>query len=89
MKRITIALCALSLAGCQTVRIQGVEITEETQLVVGAITIAGAIALAQAADRDDGPGKPQCKTFISVPVGKDVPDPLPCAIPLDVAEGRP
>jgi hypothetical protein len=69
MKPLISALIVLSLAGCQTIRINGVEINRETQVLGGvlALAIATAIIIAEN-DSDSDPEK--CAQFVSVPTDK-------------------
>ena len=69
MRRTLIALSVLALTGCQTVRIQGVEITKENQrwALVGAI--AATIVAHQLKD-DNDERREKCARYVSVPVNK-------------------
>lgn len=61
--RAIIAACILALSGCETIRIQGVEITREDQIGWGlflAVTGAAIYHLAEG-NQSDGPQKQQCK----------------------------
>ncbi len=71
MIRAALAGLALMLPGCQTIKVQGVEIDRETQFVAAAFAVAGALVIAHLADGDDEQEK--CTQYVSVPPGKDAP----------------
>jgi len=83
IKATTLALCAFALSGCQSVKINGYEITKETQIVGGVVGIALATAIAYAArDADPEPEKLACKRYLAPPPGKGSVGAV-CSIPLD------
>ena len=77
------ALC-LVLASCQTIRVQGVEITPETQFhtAVALMMVGTAIhVFAHENDRSEGSTKRTCIKFVNVPTGKNAP--LQCEVYAD------
>lgn len=80
MRSLLSALACTMLAGCETIRVQGVEITPERQFetAVTLMMIGTAIhVFAYERDADDSSGKRTCLRYLSVPPGKDAP--LICA----------
>lgn len=74
-------LCgALLASGCQTIKVQGVEISPQTQAASAVLLVAGGLAIAHFAS-DETATKPDCKTFASSPDEKGATG--FCAIPLD------
>lgn len=80
MKKITCIIAALAVsANCQTVRIQGVEITQKQQLWVSAALIAGATLVAMQADSDETAEDPKkCLKFLPVSGLKSPGQPSAC-----------
>ncbi len=74
MLRAAFAGLLLMLPGCQTIKVQGVEITQKQQIFAAAVAVAGAIVIAHLADDDDGAGPDKCAKFVQVPPGKNGPN---------------
>lgn len=67
--RAIIAVSILALSGCQTIRIQGVEITQSEQIGWGLFLAATGAAIYHLAQDDDETTE-KCAQFLSVPTGK-------------------
>ena len=69
MKQILMALCLVALTGCQTIRIQGVEVTKEQQVWAFAGLVAAGLIIHELADNDE-PEVEKCAIFLPTPPGK-------------------
>ena len=80
--RVLMLASALALCACQSVKFNGVEITQGEQAKWGLLlAISAGVAYHLAQDGEDTPDKPQCKTFTSP--SSDKGGVVTCAIPLD------
>ena len=80
--RVLMLASAFVLCACQTVKFNGVEITQGEQAKWGLLlAISAGVAYHLAQDGDDAPDKPKCKTFTSP--SSDKGGVVTCAIPLD------
>lgn len=69
LRKTLIALCLVSLTACQTIKVQGVEITKENQrwALLGAITAA---VIAHQLKDDNDVRDEKCLRYLNVPTGK-------------------
>lgn len=82
MKLATLTIAAVALTGCQSVRIQGVQLAEERPILTTALLVGGGLLIAnELNDRDNSTDKPACKSYAPISDLKGG-DPF-CAIPLD------
>lgn len=84
MKTLILGAAIVALAGCKSIRVQGVQLAKDRPVFATAILIGGAALIAHGAGggkNDDGKS-PGCKSYI--PVSDLKGGEISCAIPLDV-----
>lgn len=82
MKIALLAIAAAALSGCQTVRVQGIDLAKSRPIFTTALLVGGGLLIAhELNEQDASPDKPACKTFAAIPEGKG--GGTFCAIPLD------
>tara|TARA_R100001086_G_scaffold44914_1_gene19892 strand:+ start:1508 stop:1738 length:231 start_codon:yes stop_codon:yes gene_type:complete len=68
--RAIIAASILVLSGCETIRVNGVEITREDQIGWGLFLAVTGAAIYHLAEDNDDEAQTKCAQFVSVPTGK-------------------